>query len=108
LVIVLPHANGSSSSSPAAAPPPLPPKELACSYCGRKGRSGSDDVPPATSGKGKGKGKGGGGKSKNRNKKECTDAVVELKMCGGCKAAFYCGVQCQALHWPVHSRQCHL
>lgn len=77
----------------------LRPKELACFYCGRKGTKG--DVVPGPA-KAKTKGKGG----KKRNVKEKDKLAVELKMCGGCKAAFYCNVQCQSLHWPIHSRQC--
>jgi len=85
------EANGDASLLPL-------PKELACFYCGRKGRSNQEQ---AVQSQVKTKGKRG---KKKRDKQ--SSLVADLKMCGGCKAAFYCDVHCQAQDWPTHAQHC--
>lgn len=35
-----------------------------------------------------------------------TGGAVELMWCERCRAALYCGRNCQAKHWPSHKREC--
>lgn len=37
-----------------------------------------------------------------------SDAVAERKVCAGCQVPFYCNVDCQKAHWPVHKPKCQL
>eukprot|EP00884_Botryococcus_braunii_P008320 jgi/Botrbrau1/1748/Bobra.0217s0006.1 len=32
---------------------------------------------------------------------------TRLKVCCGCKRAYYCGEGCQKRHWPLHKPECH-
>lgn len=36
----------------------------------------------------------------------CNSPMEELRVCGWCERVAYCGSQCQAGDWPVHSREC--
>ena len=31
---------------------------------------------------------------------------TELKRCGACNVAHYCGIECQRADWPIHKRHC--
>ena len=30
--------------------------------------------------------------------------ISKMRMCGGCKAAYYCSKECQETHWPEHKK----
>ena len=32
--------------------------------------------------------------------------ISKMRMCGGCKAAYYCSKECQETHWPEHKKVC--
>ncbi len=36
----------------------------------------------------------------------CGKRAVGLRACARCRAAYYCSVQCQRVHWPQHKREC--
>ena len=35
-----------------------------------------------------------------------TTVQAKLKRCSGCRAVWYCGVECQKLHWKAHKKEC--
>lgn len=49
------------------------------------------------------------GKTKQKGKIKAGEenlAVATLKKCARCREAYYCGVECQRKHWPVHKKDC--
>jgi len=37
---------------------------------------------------------------------ECHKYGITLLKCSGCRAAYYCGRECQVAHWPTHKGAC--
>ena len=38
--------------------------------------------------------------------KNVFEKLVQLKKCSRCKKVYYCGRECQKLHWKTHKEEC--
>eukprot|EP00172_Hildenbrandia_rubra_P003081 Plantae.Rhodophyta-Hildenbrandia_rubra.ctg45042.p1 GENE.Plantae.Rhodophyta-Hildenbrandia_rubra.ctg45042~~Plantae.Rhodophyta-Hildenbrandia_rubra.ctg45042.p1 ORF type:complete len:322 (+),score=48.89 Plantae.Rhodophyta-Hildenbrandia_rubra.ctg45042:282-1247(+) len=45
--------------------------------------------------------------TKKRKCYQCLDCEADLKGCGRCKVAWYCGISCQRTDWKRHKTECH-
>eukprot|EP00172_Hildenbrandia_rubra_P002722 Plantae.Rhodophyta-Hildenbrandia_rubra.ctg3797.p1 GENE.Plantae.Rhodophyta-Hildenbrandia_rubra.ctg3797~~Plantae.Rhodophyta-Hildenbrandia_rubra.ctg3797.p1 ORF type:complete len:332 (-),score=38.95 Plantae.Rhodophyta-Hildenbrandia_rubra.ctg3797:397-1392(-) len=45
--------------------------------------------------------------TKKRKCYQCSDCEADLKGCGRCKVAWYCGISCQRTDWKLHKTECH-